>query len=755
MKNLSHQTFALTLISLACMSAYAANPSVADKDGSSFLYYSDGNVSTGETVLKPQENLTGNWTFGNFSTLINAGAVKPDGDGNYALKEYNVKLDGNFDVGFSLSPYSVDGLSFSTSGKTLTITEDLSVDITASSVNNSRLTLNGIYANGGTIRTEGNVKIVAFSSGEHAGNASSITSNAIEANYGTLKHPSDESNVFINYDSATGSVASDKTVQIIGNVKIESGGDFTNEVQIGMANADSIWSGVSSSIPSSGTLGLDISNGAKWVLYDYDYSASLSLSNASEVTNLRLHDAGVVDLSASAFSDTRLTNYVTSEVDATTIHQLTIDNLSGSNGIFKLDINSLDENGKLFVQNQGTGYSDPKNKLSDMLFIANGEGNQFIDFDVSKANFEMMKEGDRIHFANVESGDVTFSTLNSVYNQASNVFSYQYGAVSENVDGEGTNWYVELLNRQGNENENLAKGAMFAAYALATDMDKMNDRRAEARYVNGAESGVWVRYRYGETGWDKTFESDMNMIQVGYDHLVGEENGTKAFLGISFDYAKADTSFDHISGDGDDKRYGGSLYYTILKDTGLYNDLVFRFGRLESDYDMTTMAGQSIATDFHRSFFSISEEFGKRFDLSEQIFVEPQFQIQYAQIDGADYQTESGVSIEEDNISSLITRIGVRGGYEFKTSPHKALPNHIYLRADVLHDFMGDKEYTINGRDGSLRNSWEGDETWFEVGLGTDWSITDGSRFWLDVEKTLGSDFDNTWQVQAGLRFEW
>lgn len=198
MKNLSHQTFALTLISLACMSAYAANPSVADKDGSSFLYYSDGNVSTGETVLKPQENLTGNWTLGNFSTLINVGAVKPDGDGNYALKEYNVKLDGNFDARFSLSPYSVDGLSFSEIGKTLKITEDLSIEISASSESSSLITLNGLYANGGTISAEGNVKIIAYSSEEHAGNALSITSNAIEANDRDSDDPNNKSKVFVN-----------------------------------------------------------------------------------------------------------------------------------------------------------------------------------------------------------------------------------------------------------------------------------------------------------------------------------------------------------------------------------------------------------------------------------------------------------------------------------------------------------------------------------------------------------------------------
>lgn len=78
------------------------------------------------------------------------------------------------------------------------------------------------------------------------------------------------------------------------------------EVRIGMANSNSVWSGVLTELGSNGVLGLDISNGAKWVLYNYDQGFSLASRDSSSVTELNLHNGGVVDLSAQAFSEVRL-----------------------------------------------------------------------------------------------------------------------------------------------------------------------------------------------------------------------------------------------------------------------------------------------------------------------------------------------------------------------------------------------------------------------------------------------------------------
>ena len=67
---------------------------------------------------------------------------------------------------------------------------------------------------------------------------------------------------------------------------------------------------------------------------------------------------------------------------------------------------------------------------------------------------------------------------------------------------------------------------------------------------------------------------------------------------------------------------------------------------------------------------------------------------------------------------------------------------------------MGDKGIALTGADGRYEHEYDGQETWFDVGLGADISIDKNTYFWVDVEKTLGSDFDNTWQVNGGFRWE-
>ena len=283
-------------------------------------------------------------------------------------------------------------------------------------------------------------------------------------------------------------------------------------------------------------------------------------------------------------------------------------------------------------------------------------------------------------------------------------------------------------------------------------MDRFNKRRGESRYVTGTDDGLWVRYAYTDLGWDDAFEMDKHFVQLGYDRQFSDSNG-KHYFGASFDYTLADIDFNGLSGDNDAKRYALSLYYTWLNENGTYADFVLKGGRVDGDYDVTNHRGDKIGANFEQWFYGLSAETGYKYTFDNQMFIEPQVQLQFIHLNGDKTTSDSGIKAKMDDANSLIGRAGFRAGYEF--SMNSALPDsNVYVKADVLHEFNGDIGYRLTGTDGSIKRDFSTDDTWYDVGVGTDLSITKNTKLWLDAEHIFGADFDNTWQINAGVRYE-
>lgn len=297
-------------------------------------------------------------------------------------------------------------------------------------------------------------------------------------------------------------------------------------------------------------------------------------------------------------------------------HQkVTIGELKGSGGIFKVDLDWKTNKGK-------NGETDN----SDYIYIKKVDNTtktnpvQIVDFDASKAHLENMKiNEDKLYFANVADGNTSFTTASSVYSNASNVFDYTYGTGSEpsnnGTDNNGTDWYIAVSGKSAESNPNFsaAKGAMYAGYALGTELDTLNKRMGEARYLE-EDDGVWVRYRHSKTGWDDTYETNGDMFQLGFDNEVTEKDG-RHYRGVAIDYTDADTNIMGISGEGEHERYAVSLYDTWLGEKGHYRDLVLRGGRINSDYDVSgafSSGYEDIGGDYHQWFGSISAEWGRK-----------------------------------------------------------------------------------------------------------------------------------------------
>lgn len=486
----------------------------------------------------------------------------------------------------------------------------------------------------------------------------------------------------------------------------------------------------------------------------------IDLPTTSEVSHISAItlNGGVVNLQ----DDDIKANYADyiGDLDEYKEHQkVTIGELKGSGGIFKVDLD--------WETNKGEDGFGKKNETenSDYIYIekvgkdASGS-QQIVDFDASKAHLENMEiNKDRLYFANVADGNTSFTTLSSVYSNAGNVFDYTYGTGSEKgtngTDNKGTDWYIAVSGKSAESNPNFsaAKGAMYAGYALGTELDTLNKRMGEARYLE-ENDGVWVRYRHSKTGWDDTYETNGDMFQLGFDNEVTEKDG-KHYRGVAIDYTDADTNIMGISGEGEHERYAVSLYDTWMGEKGHYRDLVLRGGRINSDYDVSgafSNGYEDIGGDYHQWFGSISAEWGRKNDMGTGWYFEPQVQAQLARVGGASYVSDSGVDVDQDGATSLIGRAGFRIGREYVKDNGKH--DNFYIKADLLHEFAGDKSFSLTGNDGRYDKEYDGQETWCDVGIGADISLGKNSYFWADVERTFGADFDNTWQINGGFRWE-
>ena len=284
-------------------------------------------------------------------------------------------------------------------------------------------------------------------------------------------------------------------------------------------------------------------------------------------------------------------------------------------------------------------------------------------------------------------------------------------------------------------------------YSNAIYMDRLNKRMGEARYIDGDE-GLWVRIRHDRIGESDAFRSKNTMMELGYDKRVDDREDGEHRRGFAIDYMRGTTDYHNVAGDGDVRRGGVWFYDTWLGNKGHYSDYVLKFGRLSNDFDIYSELGEKITGDYSNFVYSASAEYGRKKDIGKDWYFEPQVQLQYAHVTDADYTTSQGTSVELDAIDSLIGRVGFRLGKDMGEN------NTFYVKADVLHEFLGDQDISAFDDTGRLDTTYENEGTWYDVGLGFSHQFSKGTYMFLDVEKTFGNDNEDTYQFNVGMNWK-
>lgn len=281
-------------------------------------------------------------------------------------------------------------------------------------------------------------------------------------------------------------------------------------------------------------------------------------------------------------------------------------------------------------------------------------------------------------------------------------------------------------------------------YSNAVYMDRLNKRMGEARYIEG-DDGLWVRLRHDRIGKEDAFRSMNTMFELGYDRKVQDQKDGEHRRGVAFDYMRGEANYTNVMGSGDVRRAGVWLYDTWLGDKGHYSDYVLKYGRLSNDFDIFSELGDKISGDYDNDVWSASAEYGRKKDIGNKWYFEPQAQLQYAYVTSADYTTSQGSKVELDGIDSLIGRAGFRLGRDTSEG------NTVYFKADILHEFLGDQSIRAIDGTGVLSTTYDNEGTWYDVGFGFSHRMGEDSYMFLDVEHSFGNDNEDTYQINIGL----
>lgn len=746
----------------------------------------DSTVGTGITISANEINLdapklavyAAPGKNGDFSVKLNASAVtikgaveanggrvviNPDTNGSVTITR------GTFQGSFFVSavPYSILAMGNTgnvsinqNQGGKVQITGDVKADTGASvSVNGTKADSfvkgNLLASQGGTINLkltgdnsalQGNLTTEASAGDntnaaitvEFSGNGSGLTGNA--SNAGSMG---------LNFDKGSTWTGDLNNTSGISTITLDNSSSWTGNLTstAGTANArfnnGSIWEGNLSS--EAGSTAISLNNGSAW---------NGTASGNGDIT-LSGHSLWNLTGDSTASSVNPDTSSLISL--AGTAHKLEAQSLGGSGGTFLMDLN--------YQGDDVTTYRDGDS--SDFIVAHGGNGSTYNVAISGDSNVNGMTEGSKLYFASTAADSSAFQlnqnievqNYNKIYNKNlsvlkdTNKLSVKKETDNTESDFNGyDNWFLTPDASKGDDGDTINPNgvvpgaAASTAFALWRDNDTLLRRLGELRY-HQQDEGVWARLENKQLSRDGAhgFKGNYKTLQVGYDKKYATDKNGDWVYGAAVSHLWGDTDY-RTNGHGSQKSTELSLYGTNLRPHGHYLDLIARVGRIDSDYT----SSYSDHGKFENWGTSFGAEYGRKKDYGHGWTLEPQAQVTYHYLWGDDYTTKNGARVSQDNADSLVGRLGFVVAKEFNQGTDHA--GRVYLKASVLHDFLGGTGSTLVD-DIRYRDDDDLGDTWYVAGIGTNIHFGKDTQFYFDAERNFKADVRMKYRFNAGLRF--
>ena len=406
---------------------------------------------------------------------------------------------------------------------------------------------------------------------------------------------------------------------------------------------------------------------------------------------------------------------------------LTIDKLSGS--------------GNTFIMDTDLGSDNDSN--SDKLIIKDADvGTHYVQIrDLSKLNGIQVTGEHKQLLITDNSGKLTFEGKG--FNAGGLWDIDPTLAKGDTLGQSANNWYLTKVAKTANNDTRVLLEAANNSYALWRNTNDSLRSRLGA-LGNGSEhaDGIWARTQAGRFSGDN-YEGRYNLYQFGYD----KADNAKSIYGLAVDYGDGTGSYS--PGSGKDKLKSFSLYGVWTADNGSYTNVTARYGIVSTDLE--SYGDYPDKAEYKQHACSVSVEYGKRFDLERGLFIEPNAQFTLGRLGSIDYTTDRGANGRIEGMNSALGRIGFVMGQKIENG------SDIYLKADLLHEFAGERDLVLTsdagGTNDILTKHNDYGDTWFELGLGGNVRISKTGNFYGEVTRGFSGDINKKWSVNAGLRF--
>lgn len=417
-------------------------------------------------------------------------------------------------------------------------------------------------------------------------------------------------------------------------------------------------------------------------------------------------------------------------------HTLTAQELQGSGGLFKLDV-------------------DVRSLESDKLAITDASSGSHVLDIYQKDAYEPSAGSTEGH--GLVLGSVTGTADFTAKDREGSLFykHYELGSKASETAGYDTDWYLDKIISvdPGDKTTTTVKTIMGAAalnyHTWRTDNDQLLQRLGDLRQSGDDENGVWLRLKGTKISRNGrfSFENKYTTYELGYDKVLRQTDDYTRYGGVAFSYGDGSSSYAGGSGSNHNKAIG--LYGTQINKKGHYLDLVLKYSDMDNDFSVLDTEGKKISGDYDNKGLAFSAEYGRKNALQRGWYIEPQAQLTLGYLDGGSYFTSNRVKVEQSHIKSVLGRVGFQLGRDIDAK------TNIYIKADLLHEFGGGYDVKMTAANGdSLYQSADFDDTWVEYGIGAAIRTGHNNHLYFDVERTAGSDFKKDWQWNIGARWE-
>ncbi|MGZ9667427.1 autotransporter outer membrane beta-barrel domain-containing protein [Pseudomonas sp. GNP014] len=305
--------------------------------------------------------------------------------------------------------------------------------------------------------------------------------------------------------------------------------------------------------------------------------------------------------------------------------------------------------------------------------------------------------------------------------------------------------------------QNLSKGANAAIAARTAgaglwnaQMNALVKRLGELR-MGEDDGGLWTRaigkrFDVSEHS-SRAYTQDVTGLEIGADKAFAVDSG-KVYVGAMVGTARSDLDFgEGASGEIDSRMFG--VYATYLNDNGVYVDSVLKYSRFDNEIKTPSNLGESVKGSYSTNGVGADIEVGKRINLKDGWFVEPQLEITATRTQGASYTASNGLRVKSDDLDSLQSRVGSLFGRSLELSNGmKAQP---YVKASYITEHAGSSKVNVNGHkfDAELPGNR------VELGFGGVLQVSEKSKISLDAEYAKGNGIEQPFGVSLGYRYLW